>query len=118
MKTPEITINRLVSDSYQVSEYNGWHSIAASLPDRLCLIHSEVSEALEEFRSGRAFDEVYYEDLHTKFPKPCGIPIEMADIVIRAADFCGVYNIDLQEAIRIKQAYNKTRPQLHGGKKL
>lgn len=50
--------------------------------------------------------------------KPCGIPIELADIVIRVADFAKKHGIDLVEAIQIKADYNRTRPHRHGGKKL
>ena len=118
MKTSELTIKQLIKDSCRVSKSKGWHDISATVPERFCLMHSEISEALEDFRSGRVYNEVYYEKPEAKHPKPCGIPIELADIVIRIADFCGIYSIDLQEAIRVKQAYNETRPQLHGGKKI
>lgn len=112
-----MTINGLVKKSYCIADSKGWHSLPATIPERLCLIHSEVSEALEDYRSGREPSAIYYEDTYGA-KKPCGIPIELADIVIRVADFCGIYGIDLQEAIRIKEAYNETRPHLHGGKKL
>lgn len=50
--------------------------------------------------------------------KPCGIPIELADIVIRVAHFAKKHGIDLVEAIQIKADYNRTRPHRHGGKAL
>lgn len=50
--------------------------------------------------------------------KPEGIPSELADTVIRIADMCGFYGIDLQEAVEQKMRYNRTRPHRHGGKKL
>ncbi|WP_239711767.1 hypothetical protein [Paenibacillus sp. 19GGS1-52] len=48
--------------------------------------------------------------------KPCGIPSELADIVIRVMDACGRYGIDLEQAVTEKMAYNARRPQWHGGK--
>lgn len=51
-------------------------------------------------------------------PKPIGIAVELADVLIRIADTCGRYNIPLEEALKLKLAYNKTRPHRHGGKKL
>jgi NTP pyrophosphatase (non-canonical NTP hydrolase) len=48
--------------------------------------------------------------------KPEGIPIELADVIIRICDTCGQYGIDLDRAIRLKMEYNKTRPYKHGKK--
>ncbi len=74
-------------------------------------MHSELSEAFEEHRAGHAVDEIYEKD-----GKPEGIPVELADTVIRIADFCGLHGIDLQQAIDIKLEYNKTRTYRHGNK--
>ncbi len=41
----------------------------------------------------------------------------MADVVIRAMDFCERHGYDLGLAITEKAAYNLTRPHKHGGKK-
>lgn len=49
--------------------------------------------------------------------KPEGIPIELADCIIRILDYCGKEGIDIEEAIKIKHEYNLTRPYRHGGKK-
>ena len=78
------------------------------------LIVSEVSEAAEEYRNGRAYTETWYSE--AKPDKPEGIPSEMADVVIRVLDACEYYGIDLEQAIKEKMAYNRTRPHRHGGK--
>ena len=58
---------------------------------------------------GRDFKEIYYEDGN----KPCGIPSELADVVIRVLDFCGGKNIDLEKIILEKMEYNESRPYKH-----
>ena len=82
--------------------------------EKLCLIHSEVSEALEEIRNEGAFLNLEYDN----DGKPVGFPIELADAIIRILDLCGALNIDIERAIRAKHEYNKTRSHRHGGKAL
>ena len=118
-KPAAMTIKDLVSESWAIAEATGWHALVVTFVERLCLIHSEVSEAVEDFRSGRQATEVYYETDRTGSKgKPAGIPIELADIMIRVCDLCAVYQIDIEDAIKLKHAYNRTRPVLHGGKRL
>lgn len=174
------------------------------------LFGSEVSEAFEEYRDHRGLAEIYYEvkikekdgttsktaasptqlaDLEARVGegwrelldvKPCGIPIELADLIIRICQYVGSANasailaeslrsllpessvdvpdsfdrlladtllhlvdayvhedvaplaaaiycvfafaeaqrVDLWAAIMEKEAYNRTRPTRHGGKKV
>ena len=49
--------------------------------------------------------------------KPVGVPSEMADIILRAADICAAWEIDIEKAVRIKREYNATRGHMNGGKK-
>lgn len=109
------TLNEWCDESHGVSKSKGWYDggDADNFPTKLALIHSEVSEVLEEYRNGKGMTEVYYKD-----GKPEGIPIEIADILIRVFDVCGYNKIDIEEAVRVKTAYNKTRPHRHGGKKI
>jgi hypothetical protein len=50
--------------------------------------------------------------------KPEGELIELADAVIRIMDYCEAKGYNLQDAIRMKHEYNKTRKHRHGGKLL
>jgi hypothetical protein len=74
------------------------------------LIVSELAEALEEIRNGN-FETYYSQDT-----KPEGLHIELADAVIRIADYAEWQGFSLSEAIRVKQHYNENRPYKHGGK--
>jgi NTP pyrophosphatase (non-canonical NTP hydrolase) len=109
-----MTISQLITDSYTTAREKGWHDSPRTFGDRLSLIHSEVSEALEDYRNGYLPNQVFY----TQSGKPCGVPIELADVLIRIFDMCGELDIDLEAALKIKSDYNRTRPHRHGGKVL
>lgn len=108
-----MSLNHLAKQCHEVSKSKGWLEETRTFGDLIALMHSELSEALEEFRAGHGFNEIYWlED------KPEGIPIELADCLIRILQFCGTYEVDIDRAYDIKIAYNQTRPHRHGGKKI
>ena len=106
-------IGRLVAIAHAIAREKGWHDTPRSFGDVVALVHTEVSEAFEEHRGGAGPTEILV-DRDTG--KPEGIPIELADIVIRVADYCGEAGIDLTAAIKQKLKFNRTRPHRHGGK--
>lgn len=136
------SISELVEAAHANAVSKGWWDNPCSFGEAIALIHSEASEALEDYRNGLSPKDVFYEhncsingkftsydSLASVYPKrssglglvsgkPCGIPSELADIVIRVMDVCGHYGIDLEKAIQEKMAYNATRSQRHGGKVL
>lgn len=103
----------------------------------IALIHSELSEALEEERAGHpliwyhctegdpslpcdpadeteCFQYGHEDDCQYRNKKPEGAAVELADAVIRIADLCGHLGIDLDAVIEEKMAYNADRPYKHG----
>jgi len=106
------TINGMAQEAFDNAEAHGFHDNegAVNFGELIALIHAEASEALEDDRAGRTeltFDEN---------GKPHGVGQELADIVIRVGHTAVRRGIDLQEMVRMKQAYNRTRPYKHGKK--
>lgn len=111
-------ITELVQEAHKTAIEHGWWETAPEFGTLIALCHSELSEALEEYRDGRSPEEIRKQHTtSTMMPgKTEGIPSELADTVIRIFDMCGYYGIDLEHAILQKMQYNKSRPYRHGGK--
>lgn len=98
-----------------------WHDINTGLPiernvgEALCLVHSEISEALEGHRKNLMDD---------KLPHRRMIEVELADAQIRINELAGGLGLDLGGAMWEKLEYNKNRAdhkienrKAEGGKK-
>ena len=79
------SLNEYVNLAYNNALDKGWHEKERTIGDLICLMHSELSEALEEHRNGHSPTEVYYNV--EKPNKPEGVPVELADCIIRIFDF-------------------------------
>lgn len=181
-----MNMNEWAKEIHQNAVEHGWWEEERSFGDIIALCHSELSEALEEYRNGWYSNKEIYVITNTQ-PicsrpfntetdsklKPEGVPTELADCMIRILDYlgkmdcpvnawmkqqyinlkyktfgdfiavchkylsksfekesypemikvikmiieyCRKEDIDIEEAIRIKHEYNKTRPFRHGGK--
>lgn len=113
-------LNKFIKEVTETSVKN-WDGVDRSFGDYIALMHAELSEALEEYRNERGYSEIWYDTAYVDNEvriKPEGIPIELADVIIRIFSFCGRYEIDIEQALEIKHEFNKTRPHRHGGKKI
>lgn len=141
-----MNLTEFAKEVHENAVAHGWWEDEKSFPEIIALIHSELSEALEEYRNGRPLfyfpcnaGRICVDDIsegnvscrsrtydpdkpeapcYAKSKKPEGIAIELADAVIRILDYCGHAGIDIENAVKIKHEYNKTRPYKHGGKKI
>ncbi len=107
-----VSLNELAKEVHSNAIEHGWWEDERGFGELIALCHSELSEALEEYRKGKGFNETYY----NTDGKPEGIPSELADVIIRILDICGRYGIDIETMIKEKHEFNKTRPHKHGGK--
>ncbi len=107
-----MTFTDLQRTVHELAVTKGWwpEEHPRPIPECLMLIVSEVSEAMEEYRNGHAVS------VRIEHGKPEGMPVELADAVIRIMDLCEYLHIDLEYWIRKKHEYNETRPFRHGNK--
>jgi len=138
-----VNINELQKKIYHVAKDHGWHDRENTVPEIVALLHTEISELMEEYRKGHNPKYVYYSgkskerhvsgfndgyhDLIYTASRPCvigliavdkpeGIASELADIFIRVLDAAEMWGIDLEPHVIEKINYNETRPYKHGNK--
>jgi len=100
-------INALAAEIHRGNIAAGWYSdpatgerIVRNVPEMLCLVHSEISEAMEGYRKSLADDHLPHRPM---------IEVELADAIIRILDLAGYLAIDVGGAIADKREYNRTR---------
>lgn len=111
-----------ITDSHGAAVASGWWTDLETgerkdrnIGELLCLVHSEISEAMEGVRKGMKDD---------KLPHRSMFEVELVDALIRIFDIAGAYNLDLAGAYIEKRAYNDSRAdhrienrRAEGGKK-
>ncbi len=133
-----MNINQLAKEVHKNAVAHGWWENPPSIPEALCLIHAEVSEALEEYRAGKPLvygtcaitpedcqfsdvcDLVGHPDLKEKLGtcKPEGVAVELADVLLRTLDLMESLGVDIDAVVMAKHRYNQSREYRHGGKAL
>lgn len=119
-------INELSKKIHQNAIDKGFFDTEKNIGEMLCLIHSEVSEALEADRkdiystgnifevngwtSDGEFKESFKENVKDTFED------ELADIMIRVMDLAAFKGVNLEEHIKAKMRFNSLREHKHGKK--
>lgn len=93
---------------HQIAVDKGWWDRPRLFPEVVALMHSELSEALEAYRTDAMSD---------KLPEVHGQDEELADCIIRILDYCGARGVDIGQVILDKIEYNLSRAYRHGNKK-
>jgi NTP pyrophosphatase (non-canonical NTP hydrolase) len=103
----------------------------AFFAQKIALIHSELSEALEADRKGGRPDMERFERLESVPVNPSANPghvyvfdfnlcikntveDELTDVIIRTLDLCGYLGIDIEKHVELKMKYNELREYKHG----
>jgi NTP pyrophosphatase (non-canonical NTP hydrolase) len=112
IETGASRLNFFASEIYENAKAHGWWDTERSIAEIVALIHSELSEALEEYRDNapalywRSDDGAKIESkgVFEARHKPEGVAVELADVIIRILDYCGRRVIDIEEAVEIRRA--------------
>jgi len=100
----EILLNEL-SEDIHIQNHKWWHDkdgkdLERNKGELLCLIHSEISEAMEGERKNLMDD---------KLPHRKMAEVELADALIRILDYAAGFGYDIGGAVAEKLEYNATR---------
>lgn len=111
METIEaINLNKLRDEAYQNAVEHGWHDEDLSTEHFLCLVISELMEAVQAERKGKHADRIQFEnymslreksDEEFKYAFAHGIKDsvedELADVCIRIFDLAGLRGVDFSK---------------------
>ena len=122
-----VDLNLLAAAIHRNNIEKGFYEREKNIGEMLCLIHSEVSEALEADRNNRYAMRTDMRELNNRVNDEIFISEyvnnvkgsfeeEMADIIIRVLDLCAYREIDIEQHIKAKMRANKNRIKYHGKK--
>jgi hypothetical protein len=134
-------LNSLAQQIHQTAVDHGFWEGPRNFGEMVALMHSELSEALEEHRAGRpgewfqingvrvypvtdgsgadwTTDPLGYSSPGATWTgvqaKPEGVAVELADCLIRILDTLAHLGVDVDGVVARKMAHNASRPYLHG----
>lgn len=100
-------LRTLVDEIHKRNRIAGWWNdlhtgepLKRNVGELLCLVHSEISEAMEGHRKNLPDD---------KLPHRSMLEVELADAIVRICDIAGGLNLDIAGALQEKVRYNATR---------
>ena len=85
---------------HELAKAAGWWDKPRPIPECLCLIHSEISEALEGFRADAKDNHLPHHD---------SLTVELADAIIRILDLAGGLELPIGIAMAEKLCFNQMR---------
>ena len=121
-------LNEISQQIYEANKLKGFDVKKENLGQTLCLIHSEISEALEAVRKNRHadliaatnngindldLDDTIFKIVFDRYIKD-SFEDEIADTFIRLMDLVGALEIDIDKHIELKRLYNSLREYKHG----
>ena len=122
-------INEFAKRIHENAKAHGFYEGEKNMGEMLCLVHSEVSEALECDRKhsptewhNNSVHKIFNYGSDNDFKAEFELYIkdtfedELADIMIRVMDIAAFKEIDLEAHIKAKMRYNELRLFKHGKK--
>lgn len=96
--------NKVQQEVHETAKDKGWWDEPRNDGELIALMHSELSEALEDIRKADPVGNLHLCE-------------ELADVIIRIMDYAQSRELNVGQAVIIKIERNKQRPHKHGGKR-